>query len=308
MKTRPFLLHALSPLHAGTGQSVEVIDLPIARMTATGFPFLPGSSIKGVLRWTRGEKQGNHSDKELLAVFGPNTDNASDFAGALVVSDARLLALPVRSFVGTFAWVTCPLLLSLALRDLRTAEATQWNPVLPLRIPKVQDFGTAAVAKDSLNLQTDKVYLQDLDLKARVDDDVMAWANFLSTYLMNPEEKALFIRRFMVVDDESMSYLCQAATQVDARIRLDVNTRTVADGALWYEESLPPETLLIGLLMATDSFDKSSKDGKSVSRKKAQEVLDFALQKQPSSDAAEVLQFGGKATVGRGRTRMIALV
>lgn len=32
MKTRPFLLHALSPLHAGTGHAADVIDLPIARM------------------------------------------------------------------------------------------------------------------------------------------------------------------------------------------------------------------------------------------------------------------------------------
>jgi CRISPR-associated protein Cmr4 len=50
MNTRPFLLHALSPLHAGTGHAADVINLPIARMKATGIPFAPGSSIKGVLR------------------------------------------------------------------------------------------------------------------------------------------------------------------------------------------------------------------------------------------------------------------
>ena len=31
MLTQLFLIHALSPLHAGTGQSVGAIDLPIAR-------------------------------------------------------------------------------------------------------------------------------------------------------------------------------------------------------------------------------------------------------------------------------------
>ncbi|MCS7269380.1 MAG: RAMP superfamily CRISPR-associated protein, partial [Geminicoccaceae bacterium] len=53
MLTRPFLLHALSPLHAGTGQAAGIVDLPIARMKATGIPFVPGSSIKGVLRDVR---------------------------------------------------------------------------------------------------------------------------------------------------------------------------------------------------------------------------------------------------------------
>lgn len=38
MKTKPFLLHALSPLHVGTGHSADIIDLPIAKMKATGIP------------------------------------------------------------------------------------------------------------------------------------------------------------------------------------------------------------------------------------------------------------------------------
>ena len=38
-------LHALSPLHAGTGQGIGAIDLPIAREKATGIPYLPGSSL-----------------------------------------------------------------------------------------------------------------------------------------------------------------------------------------------------------------------------------------------------------------------
>ena len=98
MNMRPFLLHTLSPLHAGTGHTPDIIDLPTARMKATGIPFVPGSSIKGVLRDAR-----RSSDREKTeAVFGPSDDPAAH-AGALVVSDARLLALPVRSFRGTFA-------------------------------------------------------------------------------------------------------------------------------------------------------------------------------------------------------------
>jgi hypothetical protein len=117
MKSLSFLLHALSPLHAGTGHAADVIDLPTARYKATGIPFMPGSSIKGVLRDARRQVDRERTE----AVFGPSDDPAAH-AGALVVGDARLLALPVRSFRGTFAWTTSPLLLTLAKRDLDEAN------------------------------------------------------------------------------------------------------------------------------------------------------------------------------------------
>ena len=50
MTTHLTLVHAMSPLHAGTGHSVGAIDLPIARERPTGIPLIPGSSLKGALR------------------------------------------------------------------------------------------------------------------------------------------------------------------------------------------------------------------------------------------------------------------
>ncbi len=73
---RAYILHALSPLHAGTGHSADVIDLPIARMKATGIPFVPGSSIKGTLRDARKIKPPNGAndyDQKWLATFGPES-------------------------------------------------------------------------------------------------------------------------------------------------------------------------------------------------------------------------------------------
>jgi CRISPR-associated protein Cmr6 len=87
MNTRSFLLHALSPLHAGTGHAADVIDLPTARMKATGIPFVSGSSIKGVLRDARNT---NGADAEkVLAVFGPETEQADHHAGAHSSSATR---------------------------------------------------------------------------------------------------------------------------------------------------------------------------------------------------------------------------
>lgn len=294
MKTRAYLLHAMSPLHAGTGQGVDVIDLPIARMRSTGIPLVPGSSIKGVLRDARRDGGGDSEDPDLLAVFGPATEKDGDHAGALVAGDARLLALPVRCFKGTFAWVSSPLLLSLAARDLEGVDGVP----APLEVSSKHEARVGSLATCLNVSQRDgqgdaKVYLEDLDLGVREDPLVAAWGELLARVVYRGDEDTLR-RRFVVVDDETMTFLWETATQLDTRVRLDADTRTVAKGALWVEESLPPETLLIGLLAA----DRSRRKGHAL---QPAEVLDRALSEETT------LQFGGKATVGRGRCRMLPL-
>jgi CRISPR-associated protein Cmr4 len=282
METKAFLLHAMSPLHAGTGQAMDLIDLPIARYQATGIPFVPGASVKGVLR----DARNSDLDKETLrAVFGPD-DDPSAHAGALIVSDARLLALPVRSFRGTFAWVTSPLLLALAKRDLAGAG--------DLPTPCIQSSPVCLVGCDNINGNYKRiVYLEEIDLETKeCPETVKPWVELISPVFGS--DRDLFGKRFIIVDDETMTFLWETATQVDQRVRIDSNTRTVAESALWLEESLPPETLLIGLLAA----DRSRRSSRPLDPHK---VLKAAL------PGEEVLQFGGKATVGRGRCRIVVL-
>jgi CRISPR-associated protein Cmr4 len=280
MEKRAFLVHALSPLHSGTGHSADLVDLPIARMKATNIPYLPGSSIKGVLR----EQRSKQNPEAHFATFGPDTANASDHAGALVVGDARLVAMPVRSMVGTFAWVSSPLLLRLAARDL-------------VKAPKLPALGAnqrvALVGGQHQCTHNQKVYLEDLDLPAQTSAELEPWAKKLAA-LACPDDPRVFTSRFIVVDDETMNFLLETATQLDARVRIDPETRTVAAGALWLEESLPAESLLIGLLAADRSRRRDCEMTPA-------QVLDFAL------PAATDLQFGGKTSVGRGRCRLMAI-
>lgn len=286
MKVQPFFLHARSPLHAGTGQAVDVIDLPIARMRSTGIPIVPGSTIKGVLRDGVPDLNG----EERRAIFGPDPEheNASDHAGALVVGDARLHVLPVRSFSGTFAWVSSPLLLELARRDLE--GLADLPPAISEFSGPLAKVGALTGEDSSLNVFQAKVYLEDLDLAVAGDPTVAAWASWLADRIAAPWLR----RRMVVVDDETMSFLWETATQVDTRVRLNPDTRTVADRQLWTEESLPPETLLVGIFAA----DKSR-------RKNVELDPDTVLRKAASG--VRPLQFGGKATVGRGRCRLVPL-
>jgi len=283
-------VHALSPLHAGTGHAAELVDLPTARMRSTGIPILPGSSIKGVLRDARREEAGEDEAQQarVEAVFGPPPEkDPSAHAGALVVGDARLLALPVRSFRGTFVWATSPLLLALAARDLEAEGGSA--PAVPAMGPG----RGALVTEGSLCLHQGRLYLEDLDLPAQPSPKLAEWAGLLAP-LASPGADIL-TQRLALVDDETMGFLCETATQVDARVRLDATTRTVATGALWLEESLPPETLLIGLLNA----ERSRRQGTEMT---PEEVLDLGL------PGEEVVQLGGKATTGHGRCRLVPIV
>jgi CRISPR-associated protein Cmr4 len=268
---------------------VGLIDLPIARLRATNIPFVPGSSLKGVLRDAR---QGL-PPAEWNALFGPLRETMGaegdearegDHAGALVVGDARLVALPVRSFLGTFAWVSSPLLLELAHRDLAGVAG------VPARIKRLPGTGArVGAASITVTPRERKLLLEDLDLGTQEEPAVDAWARFLARTW--PEEEEGLRQRFAVVDDETMSFLLETATQVETRVRLDARTGTVVRGALWQEESLPAESLLIGVLAA----GRSLRPGTEMS---AAQVLERAL------NGTAVLQLGGKATIGRGRCRL----
>lgn len=280
-------IHTLSPLHVGIGQMDDIIDLPIARMQSTGIPILPGSSIKGVLRDAC--TQDGAPPHEVSAAFGPETENASEHAGAVMFGDARLLCLPVRSFYGTFAYVTSPLLLQLAARDLAVCEKKP-----PAPVPNILGQNTGFITPSSAIQKEKMVYLVDLDVKVNDDQNTQAWAEYIANAVFStPEEKTAFQKRFIIVHDEIMTFLWETGTQVDTRVRLDSKTRTVVEGALWMEESLPPETILVAVANIGKARDKKTQWDEN-------KVKEFVF----GTNNERVAQFGGKATVGRGLCRV----
>jgi CRISPR-associated protein Cmr4 len=90
-------------------------------------------------------------------------------------------------------------------------------------------------------------------------------------------------------------FFAQYAAPVTAHIAIDSATKTVRPGALWYEETLPPETLLYVPLMA----EKSRKKG---DEKEAVEICKAVVEDLFKDGAREDLwlQVGGNETVGMG--------
>lgn len=278
-------LHALSPLHVGIGHSPSAIDLPIARDKATNFPIVPGSGLKGALRASARQR-----GKEVVRVFGPETHNASEHAGGLHFGDAQLVALPVRSLSGTFAWVSSPYLLMRLARDLKASGKSD----LP-KIPNVVRREQALVGSSQSALSAGdegkdiEIYLEDLDFRAQTSSDVAAWGRQIASGALNAEWKEFFEQRFLVVHDDIMRHLSVYAIDISSRNRLENDTKTVAKGALWTEENLPSETILA-------SFAYFSPNKRTLDTDGLKQVL--------SELCSEALFLGGNTSVGRGRCQL----
>lgn len=80
INTRMYWVHAITPLHVGSGRGVGFIDLPIMREKVTGWPLVPGSAVKGVMREHFVRK---NIDEDLIkAAFGKPDDDKGNKSNA----------------------------------------------------------------------------------------------------------------------------------------------------------------------------------------------------------------------------------
>jgi CRISPR-associated protein Cmr4 len=270
-------LWAETSIHAGAGSSVESIDLPIQREAHTGWPCVYGSAVKGALR-TRAEDKFGKNDS-VRYVFGPDTDNASEHAGALLVGDARLLLLPVRSLNSHFKWVTCPALLERLQRD-----SARLGIVMDFSLPKQPDKNSTLVSKTDAS----DLFLEEYRFSTE-ETNLHALIRVLSR-LSGIAESSLK-EQLAIVHNDQFNYLSRYATAVAAHIAIDNGSKTVRNGALWYEETLPPETVLYCALSACRARDDKNSLG-------AEAIL--ASVTQELFGASPYLQLGGNETVGMG--------
>lgn len=164
-------LYAETPVHAGSGTSLGIVDLPIQRERTTGYPIMQASGLKGCLRDVA---QGQDAQKVKI-VFGPETNAAHEHAGALSVGDARILLFPVRSLVGVFAWVTSKDVLARFKRDAMLAglQNVNWTETGP-----TQD-NTALVAPGSAVVANNRGVLEEFAFTAQQNNEVQNIAQWL---------------------------------------------------------------------------------------------------------------------------------
>lgn len=309
-------LYVETPLHAGSGSSVGVVDLPIQRERVTHYPLVQASGIKGKLRaeadeWAKMQSTVDEAKKKVRVVFGPEAGpGASDHAGALSPGDARLLLFPVRSLVGVFAWTTSRNVLARLKRDLEaTKKSVTWT------LDNLPDNGEAWTVENKNIVTNGRVVLEEFTFTAQQHDDVKTIAQWLAENVLPQTDDYKYFREKLYVEkdgqklgslvilpEDAFRDFTQFATEVVTRIRIDQTTRTAAGQALWSEEHLPSDTLLYAPLHAsrprTDTNLFNGDDGKPSAAK----VLEFV--KDLFKDGKDRIQLGGDETVGRGIVKL----
>lgn len=281
-------LLAQTSMHAGAGAAVGAVDLPIQREGHNGWPCVFGSAMKGALR---AKAEGRLDPDTVITVFGPETTEASEHAGALAVGDARLLLLPVRSLTSSFKWVTCHEALERLKRDIDLLGLT--DTALQFDAPRAQDTSDACTAK--VHAGADGLFLEEYRFTSTADPaGLAATITALAALMQRTDAHTELESRLVIISDDIFSFLVHHATPVAAHIAIESASKTVKDGALWYEETLPPETLLYAPLVAHKSRKKDGAEATAI----RQAVVNTLFMDGSRDDPW--LQIGGNETVGMG--------
>lgn len=270
--------YAVTPCHAGSGAAVGVVDLPIQRERHTQWPVVASSGLKGALRahFDRHKMRLNNlpekTQHEQLTdlVFG--SASGTGHAGALSVSDLKILAFPMRSNVAPFVWITCPAALKRLARDLALIDKDKIDPI---SIPSPAREEALCWSGDI----KDEVLLEEMEVK------VMSGASIPAAFQTHFEKA----ERLLVVHDEVFSYGVTYGTSVVAQIAIDQATGTTKTGSLRYQEELPQDTLMYAVV-----FFEASRDGK------ATVSLESIYQWMTQDVVQGFVQVGGDETCGRG--------
>lgn len=263
MEQKLMTMFARTPVCVGAGASVGAIDLPVMRERHTRIPIIPGSSVKGVLRdlW-QGDKQ-----KEI---FGNEKQS-----GKLLVGEARVLAFPVRSARGMFAWVTSPLALERFKRD--SGRKFERDSGKTFKIPTLKEMECLAPQTICFEGKRNVVLEEYCFTQTGVlPEDVVAALKDLAD---DPVWGSLS-ERLAVISDEMFSYFVENACEIPARICIDDETGVVKSNMLFYQEQVPSETLFYCVLAEQNPG-----------------VLSGVCEKL---SCTKVLQFGGDETIGLG--------
>ena len=312
LKRSLLFFYTETPLHAGAPGGTGAIDLPIQRERITELPQVQASGIKGALREVfRSDESEKKKKKNLeLSLFGnrPADDplqvdsdaekHASEdsHAGALALTDARILLLPLRSARGGWAWATSPLVLQRLARDIGgDAKTLSWRNLRPENDDQALVGAESDVVLGSGEQRSVVVEDSCYAAKSADPDAFGALAKLLEGALPPGEVYASLrkrvARQLVILPDEEFFHWGRYGTEVVTRVRIDPKTGVVAGGALWTEEVLPSEALLWSVTMTTNCRRAKTE------ATEAAELHDSLVKEL---QARKRIFLGGDRSIGRG--------
>jgi len=292
-KQAAVFLYAVSPVHMGTGQAIGVVDNPIQRERHTGHPCFAGSGIKGAVRHSFEQLGGD--PKLANDLFGPEAGASELHAGAVSFGDAQLVVLPVRCLKEGFVYATCPQALARAHRLLKLIRTEpDWQP-----LEQGVAEGSCFVANEGL-LTNRKLHLEAYEFAAATVPAVSEIGAKLAEVAIPADEEYAFFRDklkrdLVILSDTDFAFFCEHAMLVEPHVRIDDTTGAADSGGLFYTENLPPESILIAPLMASQVRNPDRKRGEN-----GWMNAETVIAKIRNALDGKLLQLGGDATTGRG--------
>ena len=252
------LIDAVTHLHVGVGRALGTTDLPVQR-DEYGFPSIYSSSLKGALKTAllhAYHEKLNSSPHTRLAVetlLGPEPEVDETFESSIVILDARLLAMPVRSLKGVYSYITSPHLLKTiqhytqlsnlggvgsTINKLQTSIEELLRRANNLSIGQCICVGTDCNSLKVSELNGAIVLLEEFWLKC---SETISQSELLN--ILNLEKPLLILH-----DDDVREAVNRGLVRL-TRVRLKTGTKVVERGALWTEEYVPMKTKFLTLTL-----------------------------------------------------------
>lgn len=296
------VMYAVTPCHAGSGSALGVVDLPIQRERHTNWPMIQASGVKGAFRANFDRFKSKISSENDInpttiteSIFGTdkgnsgNNDSNSGYAGSLSVSDAKILAYPMRSNVSPFVWITCPSVLKRLSLDLEIAGMESFDSdVFSRAIENENDAiillnveNAIRIVQNQQNQQPSNVLLEDFEVTPNEIENVKTEFKKIKSYFTAAE-------RLLLVSDDVFNYGVTDCTQIMAQIAIDSKTGTTATGSLRYQEELPSDTIMYTVIHWGDSKNDKKLDAVKIKNYITNQVI------------KDYIQIAGDETCGRG--------
>jgi len=300
-----FIIEALTPMHVGSGDiTYGVVDNLIQRNPVTKIPVINASSLKGSLR-EHFEKKIKASDtinalneEEIKYLFGKSTEikteddekattiKSDSEPGRMIVFEANLLTLPLRSSQKVYYNATSPQILKDYLKYYelfisKPNENNMFNNVLEKFVNPQLTNKDFVIFEDLRGLE-----IEDFDkgekFTTKDKDTDTKFENFLKTvFQLDPSSLAIF-------NDKIFSSICERKLPVIARNQIDDEKGTSKN--LFYEEVLPRCAILYFYL--GEEKVNSTSNGY------------YDKIKQYITADNEVIQIGANYSIGYGFTKM----
>ncbi|WP_432408176.1 type III-B CRISPR module RAMP protein Cmr4 [Wukongibacter sp. M2B1] len=270
----PIIIKAVTPVHAGIGRELGLVDMPIQRESHTGIPKIEGSTIKGSMR----EMYRLNNEGKVKKLFGH--DDGDKGAGIIGFSDGKLLLYPVKSLNNLFTYITCPYLLNRFIEDLDFLRSTDKRKYSKVEINIKEGHVILLNDNKEKDIVLDVYKFEQMNNKEDLKD--------IREILLH---KLYIKRNVAILCDEDFAELISLNREIVTRNKIKYETGIVEDGALFTEEYLPAESILYSLLLVNGILENTGKNKNLVEDYK-------------NKDLPSVLQVGGNKTIGKGIVRI----